>query len=216
MKRVKSEKGLLSLEASICLTIFIFLMLYLYSFFVVFEARNEMAHVLLATNNSMTLDIYENDKMGNSGKISAILYEIYGNINPNEDGFVSTEQWNQILSSDVDGVWNGTIYVEQTHADSDVTEEDDYGKQAQISSVLTNVIKERFVAYLAGGDLGEANRILEKYHIVGGIDGLDFSGTHIKSGKLYLSIRYTIEYEFNMFGLGELEMEQSCCSKLWK
>ena len=37
MERRSSEKGLLSLEASIAVTIFIFLMLFMYSFFVVFE-----------------------------------------------------------------------------------------------------------------------------------------------------------------------------------
>lgn len=60
------EQGLLSLEASIVVTIFIFLVLFLQSFFVIFEARNEMAHVTLATCNSLALDVYENEQLTHS------------------------------------------------------------------------------------------------------------------------------------------------------
>lgn len=216
MSRITSEKGLLSLEASISVTIFIFYMLFLYSFFVVFEARNEIAHVLLATTDSMSLDVYENEKLGNSGSMASVLYQFYGYVEPNEEGFVSSEQWNKVLKDDVEGVWNGTIYAMQTTENPAITEEDDYGKKAQISSVFSDTLRERFVAYLSGGDEEEANDILERYHIVGGINGLDFSNSHIASGKIYVSVRYTIEYEYNLFGLGQLELEQSSCSKIWQ
>lgn len=215
MKKVKSEKGLLSLEACISVTIFMFFMLFLYSFFGIFEARNEMAHVLLSTANSMSLDTYENEKLQNSGNIASLISSVYNTANPSENGFTSSELWNEVKKSDVEGTWNGTIYATQTDPNSSITDVDEYGKQANISTMFTETIKERFVAYLAGGDLAEANNILEKYHIQGGIDGLDFSGSHIKSGKLYISVKYTIEYEFNVFDLGKLEMEQSVCSKLW-
>lgn len=215
MKKLKSEKALLSLEACISVTIFMFFMLFLYSFFGVFEARNEMAHVLLSTANSMSLDTYENEKLQNSGDISSLISGIYNNVNSSGNGFTSSNLWNEVKKEDVEGTWDGTIYATQTDPNSNVTALDEYGKQANISTLFTETIKERFVAYLANGDINAANEILEKYHIQGGIDGLDFSGSHIKSGKLYISIRYTIEYEFNVFDLGKLEMEQSVCSKLW-
>ena len=77
-KRFKREKGLLSLEACIAVTIFIFMMLFLYSFFVVFEVRNEMGHVTLATANSLSLDEYENDALGSSDTVGQIFYNVYG------------------------------------------------------------------------------------------------------------------------------------------
>ena len=76
-KRFKREKGLLSLEACIAVTIFIFMMLFLYSFFVVFEVRNEMGHVTLATANSLSLDEYENYALGSSDTVGQIFYLVF-------------------------------------------------------------------------------------------------------------------------------------------
>ncbi len=215
MKSKNSESGLLSLEASISLTIFMFFMLFLYSFFIVFEARNEIAHVVLASTNSLALDTYENEAMGKSGTISQILSEIYHYGSPNESGFVDSNLWNEIKVWEHEGRWNGTIYAKQPD-DSNVTDVDDYGKSAAISATFDKAIKERFVAYLSGGSTSEADKILKRYHVVNGINGLDFSGSHISSGKIYLSVKYKLEYEYNAFGLGTLEMEQSACSKTWE
>lgn len=191
MKReFKTERGVLSLEASIAVTIFIFFMLFLYSFFIVFEARNEMAHVLLATTNSMSLDPLQTEKLDGTDDLSSIIYKVYSLISHEDNGFIDDTSW----------------------ANEDVN-----ASTISLNSIrFKQLIKERFVAYLAGGDEEEANKILERYHIVNGLDGLDFSGSYIDSGNLYISVKYTIKYEFNMFNLGMLDMEQSACSKLWK
>lgn len=55
-KMMRKEEGLLSIEACISLTLFIFLMLFFYGFFVVFEVRNAMSHAVLSTANSMATD----------------------------------------------------------------------------------------------------------------------------------------------------------------
>lgn len=190
MRKYKSQRGSMSLEASIAVTMFIFFMLFLYSFFVVFEARNEMAHVLLATTNSMSLDPLQTEKLDGTDDLSSIIYKVYSYISHEDNGFIDDTSWA-----------NGDVKA------SDISLEAIWFK---------HLIKERFVAYLAGGDEEEANAILERYHIEGGLDGLDFSGSYIDSGNLYISVKYTIEYEFNMFNLGKLDMEQSACSKLWK
>lgn len=190
MRKYKSQRGSMSLEASIAVTMFIFFMLFLYSFFVVFEARNEMAHVLLATTNSMSLDPLQTEKLDGTDDLSSIIYKVYSYISHEDNGFIDDTNWA-----------NGDVKA------SDISLEAIWFK---------HLIKERFVAYLAGGDEEEANAILERYHIEGGLDGLDFSGSYIDSGNLYISVKYTIEYEFNMFNLGKLDMEQSACSKLWK
>lgn len=214
MKKIKSEKGLLSLEASIALTIFIFMMLFLYSFFVVFEARNEIAHVLLATTKSMSIDTYANKKFGGSGNWSELLYQIYNITKTDNKGFVSSDMWHDGERLGIDKVtWDGNIYVPSTS--ENVLEPDEYGNISATSTLLESTIRERFIAYLAGGDKEEANNILDKYHIVDGLDGLDFSGSCIKSGKLYIKVRYKLEYEFNMFGFSMIEFEQSACSKMW-
>lgn len=215
MHEVKDEKGALSLEASIVVTIFLFLMLFLYSFFVVFEARNQMAHVLLATTDSMALDPYESGKYSNSGNVSQLLYALYGVAGGSDDGFVSTQDWSNITGFGFDETsWDGTIYVDGT--DSSLLEPDEFGNAATTSTMLKAAIEERFLAYLADGSLERANEMLKKYHIRDGWNGLDFSGSKISSGKLYITVQYTLEYEFNVFGLGTLTMQQSACSKIWK
>ena len=92
-EKIKSEKGLLSLEACIAVTIFIFMMLFLYSFFVVFEVRNEMGHVTLATANSMSLDAYENDTLGESDTIGQIFYNVYGQVTNSQNDFTDFRKW---------------------------------------------------------------------------------------------------------------------------
>ena len=191
-KKIKNEKGLLSLEACIAVTIFIFLMLFLYSFFVVFEVRNEMGHVTLATANSMSLDAYENDTLGESDTIGQIFYNVYGQATNSQNDFTDFRKW---------------------YDDSTVTDENG---NVTLSAEFAGVVKARFIAYLTSGDADEAEEILKRYHVVNGVDGLDFSGSHISDGKLYLSVKYEIEYEFNVFNLGSNKFEHKACSKLWK
>jgi Flp pilus assembly protein TadG len=191
-KKIKNEKGLLSLEACIAVTIFIFLMLFLYSFFVVFEVRNEMGHVTLATANSMSLDAYENDTLGESDTIGQIFYNVYGQATNSQNDFTDFGKW---------------------YDDSTVTDENG---NVTLSAEFAGVVKARFIAYLTSGDADKAEEILKRYHVVNGVDGLDFSGSHISDGKLYLSVKYEIEYEFNVFNLGSNKFEHKACSKLWK
>lgn len=190
--KIKSEKGLLSLEACIAVTIFIFMMLFLYSFFVVFEVRNEMAHVTLATANSMSLDAYENDALGESDTIGQIFYNVYGQATNNQNDFTDYRKW----------------YDEST-----ITDENG---NVSLSAEFADVAKSRFIAYLTSGDADRADVILERYHVIDGVDGLDFSGSYVSDGKLYLSVKYEIEYEFNVFSLGSNKFEHTVCSKLWK
>lgn len=212
MKKIISEKGLLSLEASIVVTLFMFMMLFLYSFFIVFEARNEMAHVLLSTSNSLSLDSYEISKLKSSGDLSQLLTQIYGGLNGDSDGFVSNNRWTDMKVYEVDGnKWNGDIYFPS----SEGLEADDYDNSAVYSSVFGNEIKDRFFAYLSGGYESDVEATLKRLHVKGGKDGLDFTGTHLSDGNLYLSLKYTLEYEYKIPGLEDMTFQQSVCSKLW-
>ena len=182
-----------------------------------FEARNEMAHVLLSTCDSLSFDTYENgsDSVDN---VSMLFKKIYGAYSDaNSVGFTNSQQWINVDSLNIDeSKWDGKIAVDEGTGTGLVEESDDYGNSTVASSVLSDVVRERFIAYLAGGDESEADKILEKYHIQGGMNGISFAGTCVKSGKLYLKITYDIKYEWNMFGFGTRTMSQSCCSKIWK
>lgn len=195
----KQEDGLLSLEASISLTIFIFLMLFLYSFFIIFEARNEMAHVLLASTKSLSLDTYAVEKLKNEDNLAEVFFEkLYGTLISYWDDYTSTQEWASKGESD------GKVYADPGKSESEE------------KPILGDVIRKRFLAYLAGGSEEEAEKILKHYHIKGGLAGLDFSESYVDSGNLYVVVRYELEYEFQVFGLGSVSMRQSVCSRLWK
>lgn len=185
----EGEKGLLSLEASIVLTVFIFLMLFMYSFFVVFEARNALGHAVLATANSLSLDVYDTALFKEGDASTQIVREIfrgiYGSAGREDSAFVSQDDWYAVGA---DGSLNGNF---------------------------ENTVRTRFLAYLGGGDKHRASEVLERYHIQNGLDGLDFSNSYVDGKDLYLSVQYTIEYEFQVFALDVLKMEQKACSKLW-
>ena len=85
--------GLLSLEASIALTIFLFLMLFMYSFLVVFEARNQIGHVLLTTADSLSLDAFANESLGNEKSIQGILYRVYETTQSSNGYYTESSKW---------------------------------------------------------------------------------------------------------------------------
>lgn len=184
-RKPDKTSGLLSLEASIVLTIFIFLMLFMYSFLVVFEARNEIAHVLLTTADSLALDSFASNKP-KEHTVEHALVALYGKMDDSDGTYSTTTKW---------------------------YDKSEYNKDANL---VPDTIKTRFVAYLAGGDEKEADRVLKSLNIEGGIDALDFSGSYIANGDLYIKVRYKIDYEFKVFGFGSMTFEQSCCSRLWK
>lgn len=87
-------RGLLSLEASIALTIFIFLMLFMYSFLVVFEARNEIGHVLLTTADSLSLDSLATGTLGDDSSLQGILYNnLFSNHSESNGTFTDNTKW---------------------------------------------------------------------------------------------------------------------------
>ena len=175
----RKENGSVTLEASIALTIFIFLMLFMYSFLVVFEARNHVAHTMLAASNSLGFDSFATETVKESSA-QELLYKLYGKMADSNGTYIDTSKW-----------YDDEKKIQQT-------------------------VKQRFLYYLSGGNEAEADRILKQLNIVGGFDGLDFSGCKVDGDDLYIEIKYTLDYEFKVFALDTMEMSHSCCSKLWK
>lgn len=202
MKR-NNESGVISLEASISLTLFLFFMFLLYSLFVVFEARNVMAHALLASTNSLAIDAYETDKIHDAGdNVFALVENILGAGDGNTENFVSKEEWYKRDN------FSGNIYA--------VTPTENPVGDSRVSQEMYDVVKARFIAYLGASDEDSAEAILNRYHIKGGLDGIDFSGTYISGKDLYVTITYTIEYEIDMFNLGENTFTHTACSRIWR
>ncbi len=221
----RKEKGSLTLEACISVTVFIFFMLFLYSLFVVFEARNELAHVVLATADSLALDTYEINKTENNGTLVDIISMLYNTYFRNDSGFTSGEVWNEIAEGDDSNKFAGTEGLEDGYVGWDesiyVDGSVEGSSRGKISTVLGEVIKERFVAYIADGDESKADELLKKrYHVHDGLNGISFAESHISSGKIYIVITYSLDLEYKGLLIGRSEenyvkFRQSACSKLW-
>lgn len=184
----KGERGLLSLEACISVTIFIFLMLFMYSFFILFEARNIVAHATLSAANAVALDAYETSNQADYDTLGGMLTSLYKESIPANSDFVDNQDW----------------YRDATQEDASLRT----GKER-------DAVKTRFLAYLGGGDTEKATKILKRLHIRGGADGLDFSKTRVEGKKLYVTVSYTIDLEYNIFAPKGLKMEHTACSKIW-
>lgn len=95
--KMNGKEGTLTLEACLSLTLFMFLILFLYSFFTVFEAQTKIHHTLIQAAESMSLDAPATDKLNKNMEELSDLYDIAGkigfnisNVNPE---FVSPHPW---------------------------------------------------------------------------------------------------------------------------
>ncbi len=184
----RNQQGVITLEACVSVLSFLVLMLLLSSLFVMFMAQNVTAHVALQTSESLSIDVYATEcLMKEEGKI--------GSLSANLGQFITrlfgSSSSNPYFVSD-DRWYNG---------DSDK---------------IANTVKTRFVGYLAGGDEEEADEMLTRMNVVNGLDGLDFSGSYVANNTLYIVLKYQLEYDFNIWDLGTVDVEQKTCSRLWK
>lgn len=186
--KVKTERGVITLEACVTVLSFLILMLLLSSLFVMFMAQNVTSHAILQTSQSLSMDAYSIEKLtvdssavGSVGDyLGQFVTSLFGSSEKNPS-FTSDDKWYD-------------------------------GGQEKVAEA----IKTRFVGYISGGDEEKANQLLERMNIVDGLDGIDFSKSYVENDTLYITIKYYLEYDFNIWNVGSVEVEQTTCSKLWK
>ena len=182
------QRGAITLEACVSVLSFMVLMLLISSLFVMFMAQNVTAHVTLQTSESLSLDPYKIESlMKADGKI--------GSLGENLGQFITK--------------WFGSATDNPYY----VTDDRWYSGDAE---QIEKAIKTRFIGYLAGGDEVAADEMLLRLNVVDGLSGLDFSESYVVNDTLYIVLKYNLEYDFNIWGLGTVEVEQKACSKLWK
>lgn len=188
MMKKKNDKGVITLEACVAVLSFMILMLLLSSLFVMFMAQNVTSHAILQTSQSLSMDVYSIERL-------TVDSDSIGSVGDYLGQFVTS-----LFGSPDDNpsfVTNCKWYE---------------GEKEEIAEV----VKTRFVGYLTGGDETEADEFLERMNIVDGLDGLDFTGSYVENDTLYIVLKYKLEYDFNMWNAGAVEVEQTTCSKLWK
>jgi hypothetical protein len=187
----KNEKGVITLEASIVVPIFVFIVLFFYGFFMFFSGEMTMSHALIQSAESLSLDPYATERLGENTVESGgdLVTAIYSSLTTDENSyFSSSEKWysgeNQNLLLDT---------VKKRYIGY-LSGGDDNNSQA------TEAKADKFLK-----DIGVQN----------GLSGLDFSETKIEGNVLTITIKYKQEFIFDFQGLAAFDRQQTISITLW-
>lgn len=187
---MKRNNGIITIEAAISLTAFIFCILFFLNFAKVYMAQNIVAYGAMESCRQYSMDYYKMAALGSTGA----------------GGLVA-----EILDFWADGEDSGA-----TEADleaGDVFMLQGGGSVPKIEKYFAASISGDL-----NGDWSQANRYLEGVGIEGGMSGLDFGGTALldSQDKIVVHITYKVKLLFPFFGMDEIEMEEEAASRLWK
>jgi hypothetical protein len=185
----KNREGAVTLEACIVVTLFILFMLFLYSLFVVFLGHHSIGHAVLQSSESLSMDPYFSEQFTNSTDTPESVGDLLAIAANN---IFKLNGASKYYSSNIK--WYDTKHAESVEA----------------------VAKARFIAYFADGNEDDAKVLLDTYNVQNGLDGLDFSESRVEGGILYITVKYTMDYEFNFFNMAKQPVRQSAKAKLWK
>lgn len=193
MNMKKNQSGSVTIEACVVVMLFMFLILNLYSFFVIFGAQGKIRSVMIQSAESLSLDPHLNSRVPedwmDAGDVQTLLLKFTVNSATSSNGFVKTTKWYE---------------ADETTGDQ---------------TKVVEAVKERFLAYFSGGDDAVADTILRSYRIVDGLDGLDFDESNVDSnGNISIVISYEQKYYFDypLFGLENIKRKETVVSHLWK
>lgn len=191
MKKFASE-GAVAIEACVTVTLFMLLMFFFLGVFMIFMAQSMVAHVAMQTAESLAMDAWQIEKVQLTGISDASVGRIV-----------------------VNGILELTGQSEEKNPNY-VTENEWWTDKGQ----LEDAISSRFLGYLTGGDEERAIKFIKavKINIAAGqwSKAFDFSDSKIESGDLYVTIKYKLDYMFQIWGLENgVAVEQTAVSHLW-
>ena len=205
MEKKKHEKGSVTVEATLCVTLFMIFALFLTTLFYTVYVQEAIAHSVIQTADSLSIEAYSINKLqtgidtGIKAAITDLSVKLLSTSN-SDTHFYTDKGW----------------YSEEYLLDKYIEEPEMSTKNPNNRTVdLAEVIKERFVGYLYNGNEEDADAFLKKMGVIDGLDGLDFSNSTVKSGKLYISLDYKLKYLVNIGDLGKLQVNQAYCSEIW-
>lgn len=190
------QEGAIAIEACISLTLFLIVMLSLYSVIRMFTVQSMISHAAQEACQSIALENY-NQSLFQTGTLQQIPNSVFDWLSGGHRQNFSTSanfSWQEMLNPS--------------------TSEK---KLSELMSVNVSNAKQRFAAYLGGGTEA-ASALLENYGVVGGLDGVSFEGTNKSSTDMTIQVTYKIRLLFYLeaFHFGEFESTQKVCCRLWK
>ena len=98
MKRIKNEKGMMTVEACMVLPLFMMLLLFFNGLIIMFSGQQMISHALLQSSNSLSMDAYANDIIGENDFTSSknLVNKIYASVaasTPSPKYFTSDQKW---------------------------------------------------------------------------------------------------------------------------
>lgn len=146
-KFIYEEKGDLILELSLTLPIFLLVIMFVYGFFVVYTAENQITHALMQASKSLSLDSYLGEKVVSATDLGTA-----------DQG---REFWRDLSDATID-------MVRGARNDYFLETSDWYLRSDN------RTVEKRFIGFFAGGDETAA---AEKLEALGIEDGLKFTVT---------------------------------------
>lgn len=193
------QDGAIAIEACISLTLFLIIMLSLYSVVRLFTIQSMISHAAQEACQSIALENY-NQTMFKTGTLQQIPNSVF-------DWLSGGHREN--FSTSADFSWK-----EMLLQSSESKEAEDIKAQ---TAIYTSNAKQRFAAYLGGGTT-KADEMLKNYGVVDGLNGISFAGTEKSGTDMTIQVSYKIRLLFyiEMFHFGEFESTQTVCCRLWK
>ncbi len=198
---MEDNKGSITIEMSIVLPFFILVFLFINGFFSIIAAHNTMTHALIQTSKSLAMDSYLTENVASAaeagekfwGGLSDIVTDV---VRLNNDPYFSSPfDWYKISDDDV--------------------KDDTQNKIAEKILLGNTIAMNRFVGFLAGGNFGEADKILKNLKIKDGLSGLNIN-VSVTGKDLSVNIKYKIQYWFDFRGMGVFNMNQTIKTTLWE
>lgn len=192
-----SKKGSLTIEASIALTMFIFIITIILGFSIVFRAQSLISHATSQASQSLAIESYyrETISSSDSAKSLSFLLERFSQLLGNEN-ISSADDWYSSLGNSKFGTQNNPIYYYN-------------------NTKFYDILKQKFL-YAISDDTTEANQILIDAGIEKGIDGIDFSYSSVKDSVITVNVKYEVKLPFQFFGKKSIPFSKSSKTKSFK
>lgn len=191
----EAQQGMIALEATIGLLLFLMMMLALYSIIPLFMAQSMIGHALSESCQSMALETYVTAKL--------------------DDGNLSVSDLPISVVEMISSIGGNSQFDDSSAAFS--TDErwfDLNGKEVPDNALIEKLAKARFCAYFGGGE-DKTDEMLKVLGIKNGLDDLDFSGSTFSGSDLVIVLKYKISLKIGLGDFSQFESSQSVCSRLW-
>lgn len=205
MNEIKNENGSVTVEATLSVTLFLLLMLFLSSLFFMTSAQEDIAHSIVQTSQSLSIEAYSISKLqtdmntGAKAALTDLAVKVFSTANSDRHFYTDVR-------------WFSTDRLMDNYIDEDTVQT----KDPQLRNIdLREIIRTRFIGFFANGDEAAANEMLEKMGVIDGLAGLDFSESKVSGGVLYITVNYKMQYKIHIGDIGTVNASQTFCAKIW-